>query len=89
MKDAEEAVRLKRDGAKGYLRKGDALYALRQFGKSAEAYGEAVTHDPANAKAKTRRDQACESCVLYAVRTDAVARILSRHARYLCTMKML
>ena len=52
LKDANKCISLKPSWFKGYLRKGDALFAVEKYEEAADAYEECLQHDPGCATAK-------------------------------------
>lgn len=50
--DAEKVVEMEKDWAKGYSRKGAALYGLKRWDDAIDAYSKGLELDPANAQLK-------------------------------------
>jgi stress-induced-phosphoprotein 1 len=58
LKDADKAIALKGDWAKGFFRKGIALFELGRFQESAQAFKKACALDPENAEVQKRYEEA-------------------------------
>jgi len=48
LKDAESCISIQPDYVKGYLRKGNALFFLKEYRRSIEAYQKGLQYDPNN-----------------------------------------
>jgi stress-induced-phosphoprotein 1 len=58
LKDADKAIALKSDWAKGFFRKGIALFELGRFQEAASAFKKACSMEPENADVQKRYEEA-------------------------------
>jgi len=64
LKDCEESIKLKPDFVKGYLKKGQVHYMMKEYQKALKTYEEGLEHDPSNTEiteAVTKTVQAINS----------------------------
>ena len=61
LKDAEKTVELKKDWAKGYSRKGAALYGLQKYDDAISVYEAGLALDPENALLKKGLEETREA----------------------------
>jgi len=60
LEDGEQCIKLKKDWAKGYFRKGNALIELGKLEDGVAAFKEGLKHEPSNEELKKRLDEAEE-----------------------------